>query len=257
MHHLLAFEFPPLGELIVWKDLFGTHGWYGFNKIAIECLLATALTLGIFITAGRRGALVPTGVQNVAEMVVDFIKDGIILQTMGPDGLNWGMFFTTVFMFIFFCNIFEIIPGLQMPATARMGIPLFLAVIVWVCYHVTGIKHQGVGPYFKSAIVPPGVPLALLPLVMLIELLQILILRPFSLAVRLFANMLAGHLLLVTFAVLTKTVLHPNPLAIVTPLTIAMEIAITGFEVLVALLQAFIFTILTAVYIGGAMHPEH
>ncbi|HEX9529791.1 MAG TPA: F0F1 ATP synthase subunit A [Acidimicrobiales bacterium] len=257
MHHLLAFEFPPLGELIVWKDLFGTHGWYGLNKVGLECLLATVLTLVIFLMAGRRGALVPTGVQNVAEMVVDFIRDGIILQTMGPEGLGWGMFFTTLFMFIFFCNIFEIVPGIQMPATARMGIPLVLALIAWVCYHVTGIKHQGVLAYFKSATIPPGVPLAMLWLVFFIELLQILVLRPFSLAVRLFANMLAGHLLLVTFAVLTKTVLHPNPLALVTPLTIAMEIAIAGFEILVSLLQAFIFTILTAVYIGGAMHPEH
>ena len=104
---------------------------------------------------------------------------------------------------------------------------------------------------------PPGVPKALLPLVALIEFISTIFVRPFSLAVRLFANMLAGHLLLVTFAVLSAALFSKSLLIVILPLPFVMLILLTGFEILVAGLQAFIFTILAAVYIGGAMHPEH
>jgi F-type H+-transporting ATPase subunit a len=109
--------------------------------------------------------------------------------------------------------------------------------------------------YFKSMLFPPGVPKFLLPLVALIEFVSTVFVRPFSLAVRLFANMLAGHLLLVSFSVLTAALFKSTIVGAVVPG--AVLVALTGFEVLVSILQAFIFTILTAVYIGGAMHPEH
>src|SRR5439155_13219760 len=160
--------------------------------------LAAIIVFYLFWQAGRERKLVPAGVQNVVESVVDFVREGIILQTMGPDGLGWTPFLVTVFCFVFFCNIFEIIPGIQMPVTARMAVPMFLALVVWVIYHFMGIRSQGAIHYFKNAIIPPGVPKAMLPLVAFIELLTMLITQPFSLAVRLFANLLAGHLLLVT-----------------------------------------------------------
>ena len=114
-----------------------------------------------------------------------------------------------MFCFIFVCNIFEVIPFIQFPANARMAIPLFLALIVWVIYIFMGFKHQGFG-YLKNSLFPPGVPKALYILVTPIEFLSTFLVRPFSLAVRLFANMLAGHLLLVTFAVLTDALLFHN-----------------------------------------------
>jgi F-type H+-transporting ATPase subunit a len=128
-----------------------------------------------------------------------------------------------------------------------------------------GMIRSGPLHYFKVAAVPPGVPKALLPLVAFIEMLQLILVRPFSLAVRLFANMLAGHLLLATFALLTDALIFHDGVKIGgfpawSPLAIApfaMDIAITAFEILVAVLQAFIFTILTGVYLGAAMHPEH
>ena len=116
-------------------------------------------------------------------------------------------YLTTLFLFIFFCNIFEIIPVFQFPATARMAIPLFLALITWLMFLFMGMKRPGPLHFFKAATVPPGVPKALLPLVAFIEMLQLIIVRPFSLAVRLFANMLAGHLLLATFALLTDALI--------------------------------------------------
>jgi F-type H+-transporting ATPase subunit a len=255
-----ALVFPAIGELVQWKS-FGPGG---FNKTILIVIISSALTLGIFVLAGRKRALVPVGVQNVAEMTVDFVSDQIILQTIGEDGMSFLPYLTTLFLFILFCNIFEIIPFFQFPATARMAIPLFLAVITWLLYNFMGFKKQGIH-YVRNSLVPHGLPAAVVPLYALVEGLQLLIVRPFSLAVRLFANMLAGHLLLVTFALLTDALIFHDgvkiggfplfsPLAV---LPFAMSVAITGFEVLVAFLQAFIFTILTAVYLGGSMHPEH
>src|SRR5688572_29808563 len=103
----------------------------------------------MFTMAGRRAALVPTGVQNVVESIVEFVRDGIIMQTMGPEGLGWLPFLTSLFCFIFFANIFEIIPGIQFPAPARMAIPMSLAALVWVLYNYMGIRHQGFFGYMK------------------------------------------------------------------------------------------------------------
>ena len=126
-----------------------------------------------------------------------------------------------------------------------------------IAYHAVGIKRQGGLHYLKSSTVPSGVPVPILPLVMVIEFVSWLIVRPFSLMVRLFANMLAGHLILVTFAALTAALWAAKITVIIAPFSFALLVAMTGFEILVSFLQAFIFTILTAVYIGGAMHPEH
>jgi F-type H+-transporting ATPase subunit a len=252
-------HFPSIGELVNWKPMFGEGALYEFNKISIIVLLAAFLTLLLFFIAGSRSALVPRGVQNIVESSVDFIRDGIVLQTMGEEGLHkrWVMpFLTSLFWFILFCNIAGIVPPLLMPASARMAIPLFLSLLVYVVFNVVGIKSQGPA-YFKNALFPPGVPAALYILVTPIELVSTFLVRPFSLAVRLFANTLAGHILLVTFGILAFETLKPSILLVPSLLATIMLILMTGFEVMVAFLQAYIFTILTAVYIGGAMHPEH
>jgi len=253
---VLALEFPPVSHLIEWPDLFGS-GPFAVNKVVLLMWLAVALTFVFFFLAARNATtgLVPSGVQNVAEAVVDFVRNDVILQAMGPDGMRFLPFLVTVFTFVFIGNVFGIIPGIQMPVNARMAIPMFLALVVWVTYNVVGIAKQGLFGYFKNILVPPGVPLGLLPLVGLIEFVSTIFVRPFSLAVRLFANMLAGHLLLVSFAVLASALFDSTKLGAVVPG--GLLVALTGFELLVAVLQAYIFVILTAVFIGGAMHPEH
>ena len=253
---MLALEFPPVSHLIEWPDLFGS-GPFAVNKVVLLMWLAVALTFVFFFLAARNATtgLVPSGVQNVAEAVVDFVRNDVILQAMGPDGMRFLPFLVTVFTFVFIGNVFGIIPGIQMPVNARMAIPMFLALVVWVTYNVVGIAKQGLFGYFKNILVPPGVPLGLLPLVGLIEFVSTIFVRPFSLAVRLFANMLAGHLLLVSFAVLASALFDSTKLGAVVPG--GLLVALTGFELLVAVLQAYIFVILTAVFIGGAMHPEH
>ena len=252
---MIALEFPPINEILRWKDLFPS-----FNKIALIAVAAALIGTFIFLLAGNKDPMkAPKGVRNLAETIVEFIENGIVMQTMGRDGLGWTPFLMSIFMFIYLCNVPGIIPFLQMPATARIAIPMFLSLLVWVVFIATGFKHQGLG-YLKNSLFPPGVPKALYILVTPIEFISTFLVRPFSLTVRLFANMLAGHILLVTFALLSEALFQAkgNPgLIPVGVLPLFMLIFLTGFEVLVAFLQAYIFTILTAVYIGGAAHPEH
>ena len=254
---IFGIEFPPVSHVIEWPALFLEDTVFEVNKVVLLMWASVAIVFALFYVASRRRSLVPAGVQNVAESTVDFVREGIILQTIGPEGLHFTPFLLTMFTFIFVCNIWEVIPLAQMPVNARIAFPVFMAMTVWVMYHFVGIKHQGLFGYLKSATIPPGVPKAILPLVFLIEFVGIIFTRPLSLAIRLFANMLAGHLLLVSFAVITAAVWALNLTIVIWPFSLFLLIALTGFEVLVAFLQAFIFTILTAVYIGGAMHPEH
>ena len=250
---LVALEFPPVSHLIEWPDIFGSAP-FAVNKVVLLMFLSVVVVFAFYMKAGR-GSLVPRGAQNFAESVVEFVQDGIILQTMGPEGLKYTPFLLTMFSFIFVCNIYGIIPLIQMPVNARMAVPAMLAILVWVVFNFVGIKHQGFFGYFKSMLFPPGVPKALYILVTPIELVSTILVRPLSLAVRLFANLLAGHLLLVSFAVIATALFKSTVVGAALPG--ALLVALTGFEVLVAVLQAFIFTILAAVYIGGAMHPEH
>ncbi len=257
---LSAIHFPPISDLLEWKKL-ALSGPLEVNKVVLLTWLAAILTVVTLWVAGRRATastdLVPRGTQNVVESVVEFVRNDIILQTIGPSGLGWTSFLVTMFLFLFFCNIFEIIPAIQMPVTARMAMPFSLAMMVWLIFNFIGMKAQGFRGYWRAVLIPPGVPKILLALVVPIEFISTILVRPFSLAVRLFANMLAGHLLLVTFAVLCAALWTKGIMAVLLPLPFAMLVLLTGFEGFVALLQAFIFTILTAVYIGGAMNPEH
>jgi F-type H+-transporting ATPase subunit a len=254
---LLGIEFPPISHLIEWPDIFFEGTPFAINKTTLIYFVAVAITLAIFFIAGHRAKLVPQGVQNVAESSVDFVRDGIILQTIGPDGMRYLPFLLTMFFFILFINLFEILPFIQFPGNARMAVPFVLALLVWFIYNIVGIVKQGPLHYLKNSTIPPGVPWPMLILIVPIEFISVFIVRPFSLAVRLFANMLAGHLILVTFAVLSAALFAKNFTVIILPFPFLLLIALTGFELLVAFLQAFIFTILTAVYIGTSMHPEH
>jgi F-type H+-transporting ATPase subunit a len=251
---LLAVDVPPISHVTIWGS-----GPLGFNKTAAIYIFATVATILVFFLGTRRkDALVPSGLmQNTAESGVGFVRNQIIMQTMGTDGLRYLPYLTALFFFIFFSNITEIIPGVQFPANARFGMPLALALVTWVIYNIVGVVKQGPLHYLKNSVVPPGVPKAILPLVMIIELVSTFIVRPFSLMVRLFANMLAGHLILVTFGALCAALFAAKVTVVIMPFSFLLLVAMTGFEILVSFLQAFIFTILTAVYIDSSMHPAH
>jgi len=251
---VFALEFPPINEILRWTDVVPS-----VNKIALIAIAAVVVASVVFLLAGNAdGSTAPRGVRNLAESIVEFIEGQIIMPTMGRDGLGWTPFLMSLFSFIYLCNVPGVIPIIQMPATARMAIPLFLSLLVWVIFIGVGFKHQGIG-YLKNSLFPPGVPAALYLLVTPIEFISTFLVRPFSLTVRLFANMLAGHILLVTFALLTEELVQGGSIALkpIGILPFFMLVFLTAFEVLVAFLQAYIFTILAAVYIGGAAHPEH
>ncbi|MEC9203026.1 MAG: F0F1 ATP synthase subunit A [Actinomycetota bacterium] len=254
--NVLALDFPPVSHLFEWPDILFDGTIYAVNKTVLIYLAAVVITAAIFLVAGRKNApLVPAGVQHIAESGVTFVEESIVMETIGPEGRKFMPFLTTMFFFILFSNITEVIPGIQFPANSRMAVPITLAIVVWCIYNVVGIKSQGLGGYLKNSLFPPGVPVALYLIVTPIELVSTFVVRPFSLAIRLWANMVAGHLLLVTFAVLTTALWGAFPPTAIAPF--GMLVLMTGFEILVSVLQAFIFTILTAVYIGGSMHPAH
>ena len=252
----LAINFPPISEVLNWKPLFLGGTSVAFNKIAVTTLLAAAITLTLFVIAGKQRKLVPTGVQNFVEASVDFVDNSIIRDAMGPAGAPWAPYLTGLFFFIFFSNLFEVIPFFQMPATARMAVPAPLALAVWVTFIVVGVKKQGWG-YFRNSVVPTGVPGWVLVILVPIEILSTFFVRPFALAIRLFGNMLAGHLLLITFTVLSEALFVKSIGLILLPLPFAMLTALTGYEIFVAGLQAFIFTTLAAVYIGDSLNGAH
>lgn len=251
---ILGLEFPAISHLVEWPTIFGS-GAFAVNKVVLLMWASLAIVFAIYFIGGRKRELVPSGAQNLAESTIEFIDDQIVMQTMGVEGLRFTPFLMTLFTFIFVCNIWEIIPGVQMPVTARIALPIFLALLVYVIYNVVGIVRQGPISYLKSIMFIPGVPWPMYILLTPIELITRFITQPLSLAVRLFANMLAGHLLLVSFAVITQALVASTIIGGALPL--ALLIFLSAFELLVAFLQAYIFTILAAVYIADAMHPAH
>ena len=257
--NVLALNFPEGSHLFVWPDILFSGTPYAVNKTVLIYLAAVVITAAIFLLAGRKtGSLVPAGIQHVAESGVTFIEESVVMETIGEEGKKFMPFLTTMFFFVLFSNIFEVVPGIQFPANSRMAVPITLALVVWVIYNVVGVQAQGLGGYLKNSLFPPGVPVALYLIVTPIELVSTFVVRPFSLAIRLWANMVAGHLLLVTFAILSHTMFTSGIVGKVGSIApFAMLTMMTGFEILVSVLQAFIFTILTAVYIGGSLHPAH
>jgi len=249
-----AFEFPPIDELFRWKDIVFNNTNYAINKTSLLVLISSAIVLILFIVGSRRMKLVPSGLQNVVEMTYQFVDDGITKDVIGHDATRFTPFLGSLFLFVLFCNIWEVIPFVQFPPTSRIAIPLFLALMVYVIYWYLGLRHNGI-KYLTGHIFPPGVPKPLYILLTPIEFIQIAVVRPFSLAVRLFANMMAGHILLTALALLTAYALTNAPVIAIGPFI--LNVGVTAFELLVGFLQAYIFTLLTAVYIADSLHPEH
>jgi F-type H+-transporting ATPase subunit a len=236
-------------------NLFGID--FCITRVMIYMLLAALLVIALFVVAARKPQLVPRGAQNFVESVVEFIREQIAIQVIGREGLPWVPFLTAMFCFILVGNIFEVIPGIQFPVNSKMAIPAFLAALVWILFVTTGVRHQGMG-YFKNVLFPPGVPKPVYILLTPIEFVSTFLVRPLTLSVRLLANMVAGHMILTVFFLGTVYLMLSLPLGPVAGVpAFALSVALVAFEILVSVLQAYIFTILTAVYIAGAIHPEH
>jgi F-type H+-transporting ATPase subunit a len=222
--------------------LFGLD--ISINKAVIMMWVVVGLTAFLLVTAGQSRKMVPTKLQSLGELLVGFIRD-IILDTMGKDGMKFFPFIATLFVFILFCNLLGLIPGTY-TVTSQIIVTAVFALAVYALSIVMGFILHGVK--FLGILVPPGTPGWLLPLMIPIELVSQLA-RPISLAVRLFANMTAGHTIL---GVLFGLAIGGGLL--IGWLPFAFTIAMNGLEVGIAFIQAYIFTTLTCVYIGDAFH---
>jgi F-type H+-transporting ATPase subunit a len=232
-------------------------GSVAFGKPGLLLLLSTAFVLLFFWFAFRSPKLVPRGMQNVGELGVLFVRDQILRPQLGKAGDKWLPFLVSLFFFIWVNNIMGIIPVLYFPAMAKYGYPVALAGMVWLIYMGLGIKRQGFVGYMKTLTVPSGSPRWILPLLIPIEFFSNVLVRPFTLSVRLFANMLAGHVLLLVFTLATWYLLTLSVGALYAATSFVVAVLVTALEVLVQALQAFIFTILTATYISGAYEGAH
>ncbi len=237
---LHPFELHPFIHL----SLLGVD--ISLNKAVLMMWVVVALVAGLLVAAGTSRRLVPTKLQSLAELLVEFIR-GIILDTMGREGMRFFPFVSTLFIFILFCNLLGLIPG-SFTVTSQIVVTAVFALFVYSMSIVVGFALHGLK--FLGILVPPGTPGWLLPLMVPIEVVSQLA-RPLSLAVRLFANMTAGHTVL---AVLFGMALS-LPL-LIGWLPFAFTIAMNGLELAIAFIQAYIFTILTCVYLGDALHPH-
>jgi F-type H+-transporting ATPase subunit a len=175
---------------------------------------------------------------------------------MGKRGDGYLPFLVSLFFFIWIMNFMEVIPGLQFPATSKFGFPVALMLMVYGIYNYVGIKRLGLVTYFKDML-PTGVPLPIMFILAPVEILQYVLIRPFTLAVRLFANMFAGHILLSVFTIATWYLFTFKVSLLFSAASFVLTIVLTAFEMLIQALQAYIFTILTAQYIGEALGAGH
>ena len=251
-------ELPPIGELFNFPPIPATEDWgiFAVNRVSLMLLTSTIMLVAFFFVAFRNPKIVPDKLQSAGESIVEFIREKIAIEIIGPEGVRFVPLLTGLFVFIFLNNLFKLTPGIMLPTTSRIHIAGFLAVIVWCVYIGAGIKEQGVGHYFKETLVPPA-PKLILPILVPIEFISNLILRPFTLAVRLFANMVAGHILVVITLITIHAFLVWGPGLPVGIFALVISPLVFGFELFIIGLQAYIFTMLSAVYISSSIHAAH
>jgi len=236
---------------------------FEMNRILIIRMLIVVLIIVIFWLATRNLKLVPGRGQVVFEFVTGFARNNIIIETLGEkDGRRFMPLLFTIFFLTLGLNITGTIPGLQIASTGLIGQALIMAVVSYVTFIYAGIRAHGLR-FFKNATVLPGVPLPIVPIIALLEGLSTFIIRPITLTLRLTMNMVAGHMLLVlcflatNFFFVTVLVEQGNPLGLLGIGTFSFGVAFVALEIFVAGLQAFVFTILTAIYIQLALADEH
>ena len=226
-------------------DLFGIDA--SFTNASLFMVIAVALIVGFLILAMGRRQLVPGRLQSMAELSYEYIAN-MVRENLGEEGMKYFPWVFTIFMFILTLNLLGMIPH-SFTVTSHIIVTFAFAVMVWVVVTIIGFVRHGVG--FLRLFVPAGVPWWLLPLIVPIELISYFI-RPISHSVRLFANMMAGHTMLKVFA---GFVIGLGLIGGWAPF--AFVVAFTGLEVVVACLQALIFTVLTCIYLNDALHMHH
>ena len=234
------------------------NGWFALDRIMLVRLLMAAILVLLFVAAFWKPKLVPKGLQNVAEIALDFVRVNIAEEILGKkDGRRFLPLLATIFFAVLFMNVSTIIPLLNISPNARIGMPIVLAVAAYIAMIYAGAKRYGFGKYMKSSLVIPNLPPALHLLVVPIEFFSTFILRPVTLALRLMANFLAGHIILVLLYSATNFFFWQlNGWTALSGVTVLAAILFTLYEIIVIFLQAYIFALLTAVYIELSLHAD-
>lgn len=248
--------FPPSVEDIFPPSLWEAAPW--LTKFSLFLWLAVAVVLVYFLVSYREPKVVPTKKQWLAESIYGFIREGVAKDVIGHHGLRFAPYLASLFCFILVANVFSIVPLIQVSPNAHIAFPLVLALCTYGLYLYQGVKKHGFFGYIKHAVYLPA-PWYMQGLLLPIEALQAFVLQPLTLALRLFANMFAGHMLLLVFtlggfALLNAESLFLRPISL---LSWAMTIGLTFFELLIAALQAYVFVLLTANYLAGTLAEEH
>ncbi|GHJ50021.1 ATP synthase subunit a [Catellatospora sp. TT07R-123] len=260
----LAEEFPPSVDSFDFKSLIpsleGTFWGPAFTKMTLLIWIAVAIVIVFFLVTYRTPTLVPTKKQWLAESVYGIVRNNIAGEIIGvKEGVRFAPYLATVFLFVLVTNLWSIIPFAQISPNSHLAFPIVLAVMTWLIYIYLGMRKHGVLGYLKHACVQPGVPWWVHPILVPIEFISNLVLRPITLSVRLFANMFAGHLILLVFT-LGGVALWNAQSALLKGAALgswAFAIIMTLFEFFILSLQAYVFTLLSATYFQSSISEEH
>lgn len=245
--------FHPMDQFMV-KPLFGDGPihWYTPTNVTLWLAL-TVLAIILFFVIGTRGrAIIPTRIQSIAELGYGFIHK-MVEEVSGKDALKFFPYIFTLFLFIVFSNFLGLLPK-AFTTTSHIAVTAVMAVLVFLTVTIVGFVKNGAG--FLSLFWVSSAPLALRPVLALIEVISYFV-RPVSHSIRLAGNMMAGHAVIKVFAAFAPLILASAIGFAVTPLSILAITAMYGLEILVAFIQAYVFTILTCVYLRDALHPHH
>lgn len=243
------FDFPPLWD--------GAPGW--LTKPVLSAVLGALVVCLVAWGAYRKPKLVPRGFQNVGEVGYVFVRDQIARPFLGKNTERWMPLLVPLFLLIWVWNTFAVLPFVQFPVASHIAFPAVLALSIYFIKIYLGVKHQGPAKYFSN-LIPKGLPKPIYVLLVPIEYLSTFVLAPFTHAVRLFANMFAGHIILAFFSLVGFWFLFEKPTPAgfgVGVIGVIMTILMTGFEMFIQFLQAFLFTMLAAMYIDSGLHAEH
>jgi F-type H+-transporting ATPase subunit a len=246
------FNLPPLFPDVPWL------AW--LDKYMLQAIVATILIILFWLAMARKRQMVPSKGQFIGETAYFFVRNSIARDNLGHDFRKFLPWLIALFSFILINNLWGIFPFTLLPTTAHAGWAYGLAIMVWVVYNSVGIAKHGFGGYLKRATLPAGVPVFMWWLIIPLEFFSNIIVRPVTLALRLFANMFAGHLLVLVFVLGGEYLLLESE-GIVNNIaggvSLVFSMAIFGLELFVQCLQAFIFTVLTAVYLSSSLAEEH
>lgn len=251
---------PGPGSFLL-PPVFSIGGWE-VNKPELYLALSAVVVLAFAVLSSRKAAVVPGRLQFAGELVYDFVRNGIARDNIGSqDYMKYVPYLFTVFLFILVNNFYGVVPGIQFPSMSKFGFPVALALVTWFIYNIAGVVRHGLFGYLKHQTVPAGAQPWILPILVPLEFLSNIIVRPFTLALRLFATMFAGHLLILLFSLGAAYLVDGYANAAVGipvgVLSFVLGIGVSFLDMLIMFLQAYVFTLLTAMYIGSAIADEH